>query len=98
MIAIIGGICLTHSPWWKNLRGGADVTPRIQGTNYTGLGEPVADDVPRIAEGLRKFLVEVPSWSGFYDIKLGDDGLPRAEDLERAAETAILIEIQLHNL
>lgn len=90
-------ICLTHSAWWKNLRGGASVSLRIQGRDYDGLAETVADDVPRVAEGLRKFLVEVPSWAKFYDITLGEDGEPKAEDLERAAEAAILIEIRSPN-
>jgi hypothetical protein len=87
-------ICLTQSPWWQNLRGGAGVSLRIQGRDYDGFAETVADDIPRIAEGMRKFLVEVPSWAKFYDIALGEDGTPRAEDLDRAAGSAILIEIR----
>jgi deazaflavin-dependent oxidoreductase (nitroreductase family) len=88
-------ICLTHSRWWKNLEGGAKVSLRIRGRDVQGLAQPVADDVPRIAEGLRKFLVQVPSWARFYDITLDEEGAPKAADLERAAASAILIEIQL---
>ncbi len=89
-------ICLTHASWWKNLRGGAKVSMRIQGRNYVGSAEPVAGDIPRIAEGLRKFLVQVPSWAKIYGVALDEDGAPKSEDLESAAESAILIEIEVH--
>lgn len=88
-------LCFTDSTWWKNLRGGAEVTLRIRGRDRKGLAEPTWDDVPRIAEGLRKFLIQVPSYARFYDLTLEQDGTPNAEDLKRAAESAVMIEIRL---
>lgn len=38
-------IVFTHSSWWKNLRGGAPVTMRIQGKTISGVGESVEDPV-----------------------------------------------------
>lgn len=87
--------CLTHAQWWKNLRGAAEVSLRIQGRDYDGVAEPVAQDTTRIADGIRQFLQEVPSWGRFYGVTIDEDGTPNAEDVARAAVSTILIEIQL---
>ncbi len=42
----------THAAWWKNLRSGTPVTLRIQGREFQGLAEPVAEDKQAIAAGL----------------------------------------------
>jgi hypothetical protein len=68
---------------------------RIRGRNYEGLAEPVAEDTSRIAEGIRTFLLQVPSWGRFYDVTIDEDGTPNSEDVARAAESAILVEIRL---
>lgn len=88
-------ICFTQSPWWKNLRGGPEVSLRIQGRNRRGISEVVSKDVPRIAEGIHKFLVAVPSWASFYQVTMEEDGTPNPQDVARAAESAILIEIRV---
>jgi deazaflavin-dependent oxidoreductase (nitroreductase family) len=88
-------ICLTHALWWKNLVERANVSMRIQGRDYVGTAEPVPDDTARKVKGLRKFLLAVPNWAKFYDVTMKPDGTPDSETLERAAEAAILIEIQL---
>jgi deazaflavin-dependent oxidoreductase (nitroreductase family) len=88
-------ICLTHANWWKNLRGGAKVSLRIQGHDYDGVAEPVSEETTRIANGIRQFLHQVPSWGRFYDVSIDEDGTPNSKDVARAAESAILIEIQL---
>jgi len=88
-------LCSTEANWWKNLRGGAKVVLRIRGRDYEGFAAPISGDVPRIAEGLRKFLIQNPSWARFADVSLDEAGIPRSEDLERAAESTTLIEIGL---
>ena len=88
-------ICLTHANWWKNLRGGARVTLRIQGRTVEGRAEAIAQDKARVAQGIRKFLLQVPSWAGFYNVTLAEDGTPNEEEVVRAAEAAILISITL---
>jgi deazaflavin-dependent oxidoreductase (nitroreductase family) len=88
-------ICLTHANWWKNLRGGVPVTLRIQGQQVEGRAEAIAGDKARVAEGIRKFLLQVPSWAGFYSVTIGEDGMPKSEEVEQAAKEAILIVIRL---
>ena len=88
-------ICSTKANWWKNLRGGAIVSLRIQGRDFEGVAEPVLGDVARIAKGIRKFLLRHPSWARFSDVALDEDGTLNSQDLARAAESSTLIEIQL---
>jgi deazaflavin-dependent oxidoreductase (nitroreductase family) len=88
-------ICLTNANWWKNLRGGAQVALRIQGRTLEGHAEPIAQDKARVAQGIRKFLLQVPSWAGFYNVTMAEDGTPNEEQVLQAAEAAILISITL---
>lgn len=88
-------LCFTQGKWWKNLRGGAPVTLRIRGQDRQGQAQAIADDAPRVAEGIRKFLAQVPSYARFYQLTLDQNGEPNAEDLTREAEQVVMIEIRL---
>lgn len=46
---------LTHSPWWKNLRGGAPVLLRIQGRNVGGTAN-IVEDAALIGEVTHAFV------------------------------------------
>jgi deazaflavin-dependent oxidoreductase (nitroreductase family) len=85
----------THARWWKNLTGGTPVTVRIQGRELQGLAEPVAQDKQAVAAGLMAHLRKVPSDAGFYSVTLDENRNPRAEDVEKAAQSAVMIRIQL---
>jgi deazaflavin-dependent oxidoreductase (nitroreductase family) len=88
-------LCFTDARWWKNLRGGAPVTLHIRGQERQGQAEAIADDAPRIAEGIRKFLARVPSYARFYQLTLDQNGEPHAQELLRVAAQVVMIEIQL---
>jgi deazaflavin-dependent oxidoreductase (nitroreductase family) len=85
----------THADWWKNLRGGAPVTLRIQGRELQGLPEPVAEDKKAVAAGLTAHLRKVPSDARYYGVTFDDDGGPRAEEVEKAVQTVVMIRIRL---
>ena len=85
----------THAEWWKNLRNGAPITLRIRGRDFQGLAEPVADDKVAIAAGLSAHLRKVPSDARYYGVTFDDQGNPRAEEVERAAQTIVMIPIRL---
>ena len=87
--------CFTHSRWSRNLRGGADVTMRIAGEEWTGRAEAIEGDLDRVSEGITDFLERVPRDLPYYDVQLGLDGRPVASDVRRAAETTTMIEIRL---
>jgi deazaflavin-dependent oxidoreductase (nitroreductase family) len=85
----------THADWWKNLRGGAPVTLRIQGRELQGLPEPVAEDKQAVAAGLTAHLQKVRSDARYYGVTFDDNGSPRAEEAEKAAQTVVMLRIRL---
>ncbi len=85
----------THADWWKNLRGGAPVTLRIRGRELQGLAEPIVEDKPAIAAGLIEHLRKVPSDAKYYGVTFDDHNNPGAEEVEQAAQTAVMIRVQL---
>ncbi len=85
----------THADWWKNLTGGAQVTLRIQGREFQGLAEPVAEDKQAVAAGLAAHLRQVPSDARYYGVTFDEAGKPRTEEVERAAQTVVMIRVRL---
>jgi len=85
----------THANWWKNLRGGAPVTLRIQGRELQGLAEPVAEDKQAVAAGMMAHLRKVPSDAKYYGVTFDEQGNPRAEEVEKAVQSVVMIRIQL---
>lgn len=85
----------THATWWKNLRSSTPVTLRIRGRELQGLAEPVAEDKQAIAAGLSQHLRKVPSDAKFYGVTFDDYKNPRAEEVEKAAQTVVMIGIRL---
>lgn len=85
----------THAVWWKNLCGGATVTLRLRGQELKGLAEPVVEDKGAIAAGLTAHLRKVPSDARYYGVTFDDHGIPRAEEVESAVQTVVMICVQL---
>ena len=85
----------THANWWKNLRNGAPVTLRVRGREYQGLAEPVAQDKAAVAAGLAEHLRKVPGDARYYGVTFDEGGNPRADEVEAAAQTVVMIPIQL---
>jgi deazaflavin-dependent oxidoreductase (nitroreductase family) len=85
----------THGNWWKNLRGGAPVSLRIRGRELQGIAEPVAEDKQAVAAGLTAHLQRVPSDAKYYHVTFDDNGNPNPEEVEKAAQNAVMIRVQL---
>jgi deazaflavin-dependent oxidoreductase (nitroreductase family) len=85
----------THADWWKNLRSGTPVTVRIRGREFQGLAEPIAEDKQAVAAGLMAHLRKVPFDSKFYGVTYDDHKNPRAAEVEKAAQTVVMIRIRL---
>jgi deazaflavin-dependent oxidoreductase (nitroreductase family) len=85
----------THADWWKNLGGGAPVSLRIQGRELRGLPEPIAEDKQAVAAGLMEHLRKVPSDARYYGVTFDDNGSPRAEEVEKAVQTVVMLRILL---
>jgi len=89
-------IVFSHHPWWKNLRGGAPVTVRLQGEERPGWAEPVTDP-KEVMQRVRTFIKE----NGVENVRrLGitlESEHPGKEELRRAIEGTVVIRIQLQN-
>jgi len=85
----------THAAWWKNLRGGSPVTLRIRGQELQGLPEPVAEDKQAVAAGLMEHLRKVPSDARYYGVTFDNHKNPRAGEVEKAAQTVVMIRVRL---
>ena len=59
------------------------------------MAEPVATDKQAVAAGLAAHLREVPSDARWYGVTFDDHGNPRAEEVEKAVQTVVMIRIQL---
>jgi hypothetical protein len=85
----------THANWWKNLCGGAPVTLCLQGQELKGLAEPVVDDKQAIVAGLSAHLRNVPSDAKYYSVTFDEHGNPKAEEVEKAVQTVVMIRLRL---
>ncbi len=85
----------THALWWKNLHSGQPVTLRIQGREFRGLAEAIAEDKQAVAAGLAAHLWKVPSDARYYGVTFDDHGNPRAEEVEKAVQSVVMIRVRL---
>lgn len=85
----------THATWWKNLSSGTPVTLRIQGREFQGLADPVAEDKGAVAAGLAAHLRKVPSDAKYYNVTFDDRGDPRSDEVAQAVQSVVMIPIQL---
>ncbi len=81
--------------WWKNLRGGADISLRLRGQDRPAGATVIYDDEAAIAAGLTALLEQVPRDAKYYDVRLDDEKRPYPEDVARVAQLRVLIEIKL---
>jgi deazaflavin-dependent oxidoreductase (nitroreductase family) len=79
--------------WWRNLRGGAEVTVRVQG-HLQAQAEVIEDDAG-VAAGLGQFLQLAPAWAKAFHVKLAADGKPLASDVTEAARTRVVVRTRL---
>jgi hypothetical protein len=88
--------CFTsaENQWWRNLRGGAPVSLRIEGKEAPYQALAIHDDPARIREALSHYLALFPGDAAYHDIRLNRDKTPVAEDLDRASHDAVVVEAQ----
>jgi deazaflavin-dependent oxidoreductase (nitroreductase family) len=88
-------VIFTHADWWKNLRNDAPVTLHIRGRDLEGLAEPIVEDKQVIAVGLTEHLQKVRSDAKYYGVTFDDHSSPRADEVEKAAQTVVMIRVRL---
>jgi deazaflavin-dependent oxidoreductase (nitroreductase family) len=85
----------THAEWWKNLCSEAPVTLHLRGVDVQGFPETISGDKQAIVGELAAHLRKVPSDARYYGVTFDDQGSPRAEEVEKAVQTVVMIRIRL---
>jgi deazaflavin-dependent oxidoreductase (nitroreductase family) len=80
--------------WWRNLRGGAPVSVRLQGRELQATGEVIEDD-EGVAAALNTYLQNAPGSAKYFQVGLDASGRPEAADVLQAARDRVMIRIQL---
>ncbi len=79
--------------WWKNLRGGAPVTLRLQGRDHIGFGIPI-EDAESVAKNLLVLIRQSPAYQKHFAINLTPDGQPTdPEALMQLAQPRVIVRV-----
>ena len=76
--------------WWRNLRGGAQVTLRLQGKKVSGWGEVIED----VGSSLMAYLRASPNFARYFEVEVDSDGHLVEADVARAARQRVMVKIK----
>ena len=85
---------LRERVWWRNLRGGAQVTVRLQGQDFRATAEVVEED-QGVLEGMLAYFRQAPRLARYYDVRVDEDGEPIPEEVARAVQGRVFIKTRL---
>ncbi len=80
--------------WWRNLRGGRQVTLLLQGKEINTISTAYEQEKDVVA-GLQEIIQRRPGYSQYLKIGVDQAGKPSQEDLHRAAADRVIIRSQL---
>lgn len=83
-----------HRTWWRNLRGGAQVTIDLRRQKLTADAEVLEDQV-RVTEYLQKYLTAVPQYATAFNVGLDEARVPVPEDVAQAAVGKVMVLIHV---
>jgi len=89
--------CLTSKSyhWWQNLLEGRRAHITINGERFETTPIVEADDQAKIVAAQRAFFKAVPRDAKFAGVKLGQDGEPNEEDIQRLASELVHLSFPL---
>jgi deazaflavin-dependent oxidoreductase (nitroreductase family) len=79
--------------WWRNVRGGAQVSMRMHGHESKGYAETILVK-PAVAEQVGEYIRHIPLAAKSLGVRL-EKGIPNAEDAARIAEQRLFIRIHI---
>ncbi|MFQ6065268.1 MAG: nitroreductase/quinone reductase family protein [Candidatus Bathyarchaeia archaeon] len=85
---------LRNRVWWRNLRGGAPVTVRIEGQDLEAFAESI-EDKEVVAAGLLAYLQRSSKYAKYFQATLDSNGQPNPEEVARAAQNWVMIRVEL---
>ena len=80
-----------QTSWWRNLRGGANVTLTVRGRRGDYLADVVADR-ERVRTELGRYLEAFPQDAAYHEVALTRERKPEPASLERASAASIMME------
>lgn len=88
--------CFTSAEnlWWRNLRGGAAVSLRIEGKEAPYWASSIESNPAATRDALTHYLTVFPQDAAYHGIRLNPDKSLVSEDLERAVQRAVVVEAQ----
>jgi len=93
-----GDLLLTTSfkerTWWRNLRGGAEVTVCLRGQERSAFSE-VVESQEEVAAKLEMFIAKSARSARFLGIELDAAGKPTRDSLLKAAQSRVVISTRL---
>jgi len=85
---------LAERTWWRNLRGGAEVTVLIKGRSLTAQAQ-VYEDQAQVAQGTLEFIQKNPKYAKYFQVRLDENDAPNPEDAHKNAQGKVLIKTRL---
>lgn len=76
--------------WWRNLRGGAQVTLRLKGEDVQAWAESIEDE-EQVAANLLRYFEIAPQMANYMNISLAPDGKPDREEVNRLAWEKVIV-------
>ena len=81
--------------WWRNLRGGAEVTLRLRGNEVPAQAE-VIEDHAAVAEYLNEYLEAAPNLAKYMDVRMDANGKPDDEGVACLAQEMVMVRTELN--
>ena len=83
--------------WWRNLKDGSPVRITLRGKILAGNGILLKQDsdAETIIKGLNLYLRRFPALAKYHHVRVDPDGTFKAEDVRKAAETVVMIRVDL---
>jgi len=80
--------------WWRNLRGGARVSVRLQGQDRSADAE-VIEDERGVAQNLLALFLAAPHMARYFNVGLDENEQPLREDIDRTARDRVFVKTRL---
>jgi deazaflavin-dependent oxidoreductase (nitroreductase family) len=90
---VLWTVSFRHRTWWRNLSD-SPVTVRIQGKDVSGVAKSITDQ-KEVTADLMAYLQKTPHIAKYLDVRLDANGQPQSKDVAQAAQTRVMIRVQL---
>jgi hypothetical protein len=81
--------------WWRNLKGGVQVTVHIKNKVQNGKAEVFVEDVDLYTRALNSLFLKYPDKAKSFKVSQDSDGKFNSKELGKAAQNKVVIKITL---